>query len=183
MPTTGDQAVERAAVPADEVDGASPRRRWKIDKTLIIVSLVIGLGLALVTRGLLVSVTGDERSELPAAVESVDPVPDAEQALSQTSVFVDLESGFTGILVIDGVEIPTVDVSELADDQVEPGQQVSIPPVTVYEPGNATLTFLPSDGAPIEEFTDGEHRATLLYWPIDETRERARSFTWTFTVI
>ena len=169
----------------DERTAAGPPgvRRWRVNKSLLLVSLVIGIGLALVTRGLLIGVTGDDRAHLPEAVEEVNPVPEAEQALSQSSVFVDLLPGYTGILVVDGIELETVNVSTLADDRVEPGQQVSIPAATVYEPGNATLTFTPGASAPITEFAEGEHRVTLLYWPSDETRERARHFTWTFNVI
>jgi hypothetical protein len=163
--------------------GVRPRRRFRIDKTLLLVSLVIGLGLALVTRGLLVGITGDERANLPPLVESVIPVPEAVQVLSQTNVVVDLQTGYTGVLVIDGVEIPTIAVGELTSGDVEPGQQVVIPPVTIYEPGNATLTFTPTTGAPIEQFTEGEHRVQVVYWAIDEGRQRARSYTWTFDVV
>jgi len=172
-----------AAVDAPATASGTHRRRFKIDKTLLYVSLVVGLGLALVTRGLLLGVTGDERSHLPEAIERVDPVPDAEQALSQTSIVVDLATGYIGTLVIDGVAVETIDVSEVADDRVQPGQQVSLPPGAVYEPGNATLTFTPSAGAPIEEFLDGEHQVTVRYWPLDENEQRARTYTWSFNVV
>jgi hypothetical protein len=167
----------------DDIDHRNERRWFKLDKSLIVVLLIVGLGLSLVTRGVLLGVTGDERSDLPDAIESVDPVPDAEQALSQTGVFVDLVSGYTGRLVIDGVEIETIDVSAVADDEVAPGQQVVLPPGAVYEPGNATLTFIPGAGAPIEEFLDGEHNVTVHFWPIDESEQRSRSYTWTFNVV
>ena len=162
---------------------AGSRRRLRIDKTMVLVSLVIGLGLALVTRGLMVGVTGDDRAELPERIEEVVPVPDAEQALSQSSIFVDFVSGYTGVLIVDGVELETIDVSEIANDRVEPGQQVSVPAATVYEPGNATLTFTPGDAAAITEFAEGEHRVTVLYWRLDESRQLARRFAWTFNVI
>ena len=176
--STGDAAPEVRADPVPE-----RRRRRKVDKGLLLMSLAIGLGLALVTRGLMVGVTGDDRVELPERIEAVDPVPDAEQALRQTSVFVDLVSGYTGVLIIDGVEIETVDVSEIANDRVTPGSQVSVPAATVYEPGNATLTFTPSEAAVITEFTEGEHRVTLLYWKADESRQMARTFRWSFNII
>ena len=67
--------------------------------------------------------------------------------------------------------------------RIEPGQQVTIPPGAVYEPGNATLTFIPSAGAPIEQFLDGEHEVTVRYWLLEETEQRARSYTWTFNVV
>lgn len=161
---------------------ATPPRR-RIDPTLLIVSLVVGLGLTLVIRGLLIGVTGDERADLPDAVEEVLPVPEAEQALSQTNVFVDLETGYTGVFVIDGVEIPTVNIDELSSDTVDPGAQIAVPPVTVYEPGNATLTFTPGSDAPITEFGEGEHQVTVRYWRIDEGPQRARTYSWTFNVI
>lgn len=168
----------------EEHDATPPKaRRRRPDKTVVIASLVVGLGLALVTRGLLLGVTGDDRSPLPPLIEEIRPVAEAEQALSQTSVFVDLAAGYTGVLIIDDVEIETIDVSEVANDDVEPGQQISIPVGAVYEPGNATLSFTPGAGAPIEVFAQGPHRATVLYWRLDETRQRARTYTWTFNVI
>ena len=85
-------------------------------------------------------------------------MPDAVQVLSQTSVFVDLLTDYTGVLVIDDVEIETIDLGEIDSSAVEPGQQVDIPPATVYEPGNATLTYTPTEGAPIETFETGLHR-------------------------
>ena len=173
-------------LPADQVaaelDRAEPRRR-RVDKTLVLVSLAVALGLVLVIRGLFVGVTGDERANLPDLIEEITPVPDAVQTLSQSNVFVDLATGYTGVLVIDGVELETINVDEVGNLAVEPGQQVDLPAATIYEPGNATLTFTPSSEAPIGEFESGEHRATVIYWRIDEGRERARSFSWTFTVV
>jgi hypothetical protein len=161
--------------------------RWwrrRPDKQLVIVSLVVAVGLVLVARGIAVGITGDERSNLPDQVEEVDPVPEAVQVLSQTRVFVDLTAGYTGAIVIDGTEIPTVDVGDLAEEQnLQPGQQIDLPPETIYEPGNATLTFTPSDGALITEFTSGRHTAQVIFWKVDEGRQRPRSYTWTFTVV
>lgn len=168
-----DERDEHSAPPA-------PARRRRVDRPLLAVCAVLAIGLVLVIRGVLVGVTGDDRVPLPEAVESVMPVPDAVQALSQTNVFVDLAANHTGVLQIDGIEIPTVNVAEL---QAGPGEQVDLPPVTIFEAGNATLTFTPSEEAPIEEFASGRHEVRLVYWRIDEGRERAKSFTWTFNVV
>jgi hypothetical protein len=182
----------RVAGASDEVDprpsgdgttSAIGRPRRRVDKTLLIVSVLVAVGLALVVRGLLVGITGDERANLPDLVERVDPVPDAVQTLSQSNIFVDLATGYTGVLVIDGVEIETVNVDELRSLTVEPGQQIDLPPVTIYEPGNATLTFTPTEDAAVSKLTSGEHQAKVIYWRVDEGRQRARSFTWTFTVV
>lgn len=163
-------------------DVAAPRKR-RIDKTLLLVSFVVAVGIMLVIRGLLVGVTGEDRSNLPDEIERVDPVPDAVRVLAQTSVFVDLATGYTGRLVVDGVEIDTVSIDEVGDGQFEPGQQITLPPVTIYEPGNATLTFTPSAGAPIEEFGEGLHEATVVFWPIEDGPARSRSYTWTFNTV
>jgi hypothetical protein len=184
--------VTDTAAGSDTVRGSEPAaqpvrtRRWRRrpDKQLIIVSLVVAVGLVLVARGIAVGITGDERSNLPDQVEEVDPVPEAVQVLSQTRVFVDLIAGYTGVIVVDGTEIPTVDVGDLAVEQnLQPGQQIDLPPETIYEPGNATLTFTPGDGALITELTSGLHKAQVIFWKVDEGRQRPRSYTWTFTVV
>jgi hypothetical protein len=166
-------------------DEHGPNRRWwrRVDPSVVLVCGVVALGFALVVHGLLSGVTGDERANLPTLIEDVQPVPEAVQTLSQSNVFVDLATDYTGVLVIDGVEIETVNVDAIGSIQVQPGQQVDLPPVTIYEPGNATLTFTPSAGAPIEEFTEGQHQVTVRYWRVDQGPQRARSYTWTFTVV
>ena len=161
------------------------RAPWwrRLDKTLLLVSLVVAIGLMLVIRGVLTGVTGEDRSDLPAEIERVDPVPDAVRVLAQTSVFVDLAEGYTGRLVVDGTEIETIGIDELGNSQIEPGQQVALPPVTIYEPGNATLTFTPAAGAPIEEFGEGLHDATVIFWRIEDGPSRSQSYSWTFNTV
>ncbi|MFP5488244.1 MAG: hypothetical protein ACLGHQ_08065 [Acidimicrobiia bacterium] len=171
-------------LPVLDPDEPSSGSWWsRVDKTLLAVAVVVAIGLTFVVRGVLVGVTGDERAALPDELEEIDPVPGAVRVLAQTSVFVDLQTGYTGRLVIDGVEIETIGIDELANADLEPGQQVSVPPVTIYEPGNATLTFTPAAGAPIEEFGEGIHEATVIYWRIEDGPERSRSYTWTFNTV
>lgn len=179
-PRSDADPVDAASAPTD---GTRRRRWWQVDTPTLLALLVVTLGMGLVVRGLLVSITGDDRANLPPLVEEVSPVPEAVQVLSQSNVFVDLVTGYEGVLVIDGVEIPTVDVNDLADIAQVPGQQVDLPPVTIYAPGNATLTFTPGAGAPIQEFDQGDHRAQVIYWKTLDGRQRARTFTWTFTVL
>lgn len=184
-----DRGVPRA--PTSRHDGrvtteeTTETRPWwrRLDRTTVLMLVVLAVGSLLVVRGLLVGITGDDRADLPEFIESVQPVPEAVQVLNQANVFVDLAEGYTGVLIIDGTEIPTVSLDELVDVSVEPGQQVEVPPVARYEPGNATLTFTPSQNAPISEFVDGEHTVEVVYWRIDEGRRFARSYTWTFNVV
>jgi hypothetical protein len=187
-----DGAVSATTTPGDPAQsedadrpGRDPDLPWwrRIDRSLLVVSLVVAIGIMIVLRGVLAGVTGDDRSDVPAQIERVDPVPDAVRVLAQTRVFIDLESGYTGRLVIDGVELETIGIDELGDEQVEPGQQVDVPAATIYEPGNATLTFVPSADAPIEEFDEGLHEATVIFWRIEDGPARSRSFTWTFNTV
>jgi hypothetical protein len=169
--------------PAAERPARRPRR---IDRGLLAASLAIAAGLLLVGFGVFVSVTGDDALDLPDEIEAISPVPDAVQVLSQTNVVVDLASGYTGVLVIDDVEIETVDLGEIDQVgaiEVDPGRQVEIPPVTIFEPGNGTLTFTPSEAAVISEFSTGLHRVQVIYWRIDEGRNSASSYTWVFNVV
>ena len=160
-----------------------PAVSWwrRINLRVLAVSVVIGGGLLLIVLGVMTAVTGSEAYELPDEIEEVDPVPNAVRVPAQTRVFVDLLTGYTGVLVIDGLELPVSDLGEL-NENAQPGQQVTLPPTVIFEPGNNTLTFVPTEGAPIEEFTQGEHRATVIYWKISESRATSQSFTWTFNV-
>lgn len=186
-PTDAEVEPDTQHEPADAPParaGITRRRRWwRLDIPTLLALLVVTLGMGLVVRGLLVSITGDDRANLPPLVEEVSPVPEAVQVLSQSNVFVDLVTGYEGVLVIDGVEIPTVNVNDLADVEQVPGQQVELPPVTIFAPGNATLTFTPGAGAPIQQFDQGDHQAQVIYWKTQDGRQRARTFTWTFTVL
>jgi hypothetical protein len=35
----------------------------------------------------------------------------------------------------------------------------------------------------ISEFSDGEHRAKVIYWRVEDGRQQARSYAWTFNVV
>lgn len=141
----------------------------------------LGIAVCLVAIGLAVStaVTGDERQGLPDAIEKIDPVRGAPQVPSQTQVFVDLEVGYEGVLVVDGLELTTVNLEDL---KAQPGRELLLPPTTIYERGNATLTFNPSPESEVSEFSQGEHLIKVIYWKATEGRSRARSYSWTFTV-
>lgn len=162
------------------------RRRFagrRIDWTVVAACLVLTVGVAIVVSGVLKGVTGDERAGLPAAVESVTPVPEATQTLSQTSVIVDLLPEHYGRLTIDGAEIETINIADVVTGPAEAGSQVQLPKATIYEPGNATLTFTPTAGAPIEEFATGRHTVKLTYWRLEDGPAKARTYTWTFDVV
>jgi hypothetical protein len=164
-------------------NGAVARKR--IDPKLMLASLGIAVGLMFIILGIRSSITGDELQGLPDQIESINPVRGATQVLQQTTVFVDLAEGYTGVLVIDGVELETVSIDAQPNGGTsnDPGGQVSLPPTTIYEPGNATLTFEPSEDALITGFATGRHDATVVFWKIDEGRAQSSTFRWDFYVV
>jgi len=144
--------------------------------SLIIASCIVGMGYAVS-----ISVTGKARLGLPATIEEIDPVRSATQVPAQTRVFVDLASGYTGVLVVDGLELETVNLDDLRG-RTPSGKQISTPPTTAFEPGNATLTFHPNEDAPIDKFTEGEHVVQVIFWKVTESRASAHTYSWTFNV-
>jgi hypothetical protein len=174
-------------VQSRENDHVNMARLDRPQRILLLVSLVIAAGLVLIILGVQSSVTGRKAMALPATIENIDPVRGAVRVPAQTQVFVDLQAGYTGVLVIDGQELPTYDLNPPEGSATSvttiPGQQVSLPATTIYERGNATLTFVPTTGAPIESFAQGNHTVTVIYWKIvGGSRDRARSYTRTFSV-
>ena len=148
---------------------------------LLLASFTIALCIVAIGFALSLAVTGEEGAHLPDQIERIEPVSGATQTPAQTSVFVDLAPGYEGVLVIDGLELETVNLSDLRDETT-PGQQVTLPPTTVYEPGNATLTFDPSPNSTITTFTQGRHVVQVIYWETVEGRGSARSYSWSFEV-
>lgn len=154
----------------------------RLNPKLLVPSLGIALGIVLVIYALDAATTGDETAKLPPAIERIDPVLNATQILSQDRVFVDLRPGYTGVLVINGVQPEVFNIGEQEGIDV-PGKQLSLPPDTVFEPGNNTLSFQPTDGALIEQFNTGLNTATVRYWRIVDGEAKALSFTWSFVVV
>ena len=153
------------------------RPKW----SLLLVSLVMAICVVAVGYAFSIAVTGKARQQLPDAIENTDPVRDAVQVPAQTEVFVDMQAGYTGVLTIDGLELRTVDTRDL-QDAAKPGQQIKLPPTTIYDAGNATLTFKPSKEADIPDFSQGMHLVTVTYWKVIEGRAHARTYTWQFNV-
>ncbi len=149
---------------------------------LIVCSFIIAAGVVLAVVGVQRGLTGTKRDNLPVLIEGVSPEPNATTVPKQTRIFVDLQAGYIGVLIVDGLELKTLtqaDLQSVAGD----GKQVGQPLSTVYEEGNATLTFQPVKGAPIESLSEGAHTVGVVYWKLTDGRGVAdRSFSWTFSV-
>lgn len=160
------------------------RRPRRVNLPLLAVSFGIAIGLLLIVFGLSSATTGRDESRLPDEIESVNP-GNGDRVLRQSRITVDLVTGYEGVLIVDGIELPVARLDELSGVggvQPAPGEQVVLPPVAIYDPGNATLSFQPTPGALIESFSQGEHRVTLLFWNIEEGRQAARQYSWSFSV-
>ena len=81
----------------------------------------------------------------------------------------------------DGLELQTVNREDLQDKN-KPGQQIVLPPTVIYDAGNATLSFQPSDKSAIKEFTQGLHTVKVIYWKVTEDRSHSKSYAWSFNV-
>lgn len=160
---------------------SAPRRR--LNKELLILSVAVGLGLTLVALGFLAGTTGRDALGYPDAIVDISPAPNDRQVLSQTEISVDLQDGFEAVLVLDGVEIPTTPLSEVAGRLAEPGQQIELPPTAIYDQGNSLIRFTPTDGAVVESYSVGRHEVTVIFWEIEKGRGAARSYSWSFEVL
>jgi hypothetical protein len=198
VPSTSTDDGTAVPVPRDaassEVDHASATppalsdpeaQSWwqRLDKTLLLASLFIAVGLVLIGFAVSRAVTGNEAAHLPAAIEEITPAFDAIQVPQQSTVIADLASGYEGRLVIDGVALPTIRADEVGSQDVQPGEQVKIPPGVRFEPGNATLSFTPGDRQAIKNFDAGRHTVVVIYWRTIEGERTARSYTWSFTTV
>lgn len=170
-----------AGSPAGDVEHTSPAPpRGRLDRGLLTASFVIAAGLALIIWGFFTAITGDEGLERPLAIESISPVENAVQVLQQERIAVDLEFGHEAVLIVDDIELETTNIGEI---EAQPGEQIALPPTAIFDPGNAVISFVPNDNAAITELTQGRHVVSVVYWRLDEGRENAKSYSWSFVVV
>ena len=152
-----------------------------INRQNLVVSVGIAIGLVLIGMGLSGGTTGRAAQKLPAVIEDINPGP-GDEVLRQSQVFVDFVDGYDATLTIDGIELPITRLDELTANGAtpKPGAQVDIPPTAIYDPGNYTISFVPQEGAPITEFTQGVHKASVTYWKVTEGKSKSKSFSWEF---
>jgi len=144
---------------------------------------VAGIGLLLIVLGFMGGTTGRDALGLPDSIVSVSPAPNDRQVLSQTEISVDLADGYEAVLVLDGIEIPTTRLEDVAGGMPEPGQQLDFPPTAIYDQGNSLIRFEPQEGAPIERYSQGVHDVQVIFWKIEDGRGASRSFSWSFEVL
>jgi hypothetical protein len=99
---------------------------------------------------------------LPTSIEELIPKP-GDLVSPQSSIGVNLRDDLTGILQLNGVEIPL--------DQLQ------------IQPTVGIVTFAPGPGKDISRLPAGPNRVTVVFWPRASTREKsASSYSWSFKV-
>jgi hypothetical protein len=135
------------------------RHPWRVATVVGILLVVLNL-IALLAY---FSDTDDEGRQQPTAeIAQVKPGP-GSIASPQDDIEVQLRSGLTGVLVIDGQRIP--------EDQLE------------IDPATSRIVFRPGEDKEFETFEAGDHQATVLYWK--QTGNEPASpdnFTWSFRI-
>ena len=96
-------------------------------------------------------------------VEQLIP-PRGSEILRQEAVGVDLRPGWTGVLIINGTEIPEDQVN---DDNLESLGQ---------------LLYTAGEGKVVERFEAGENCITAVVWRVEESRADSRDISWCFNV-
>lgn len=153
--------MNRPSLGAGTTPGAKPRRkaiehpgRFAIVAVglMIVASLIVFAGIESDTK------PATDPEALPSEIVSTQPVAGTLNK-PQQAVAVVLRSDLTGVLVIDGVEIP--------EDQLD-------------RPTQSSIIFQPGADKEITRFATGPHRVEVVYWPSIRTRDDADTYSFGF---
>jgi hypothetical protein len=137
-------------LPAAEKRRSTPAHPWR----WAIVGVVVIVVLNLAIFGLDSSDTSPKGRTLPSTIDSITPAA-GELIRLQDTIGADLRDDLTGVLVLDGVEIP--------EDQL------------------AVVTFRPGTDQDLESFEAGEHTLTVRYWEQGKPRPaEPDAYSWSF---
>jgi hypothetical protein len=126
---------------------------------IVAIALILVLNLGIVLLATSDTTPGGQRA-LPNDVESISPER-GQLTGPIDDVTVDLLDNLTGVLVIDGVEIP--------EDQLDRVPELGI------------VSFRPGPGKDITRFRAGDNTVSVLYWPRTKSRPaNPPRFGWRF---
>jgi hypothetical protein len=133
----------------------------------ILVVLAVLAGLAGIVYAFSLVETGDGSDDVAVSesgpIERLIPARGSE-ILAQEAIGVDLRPGWTGVLVVNGIEIP--------EDQLDTANLASL----------GQILYTTGEGKAVEAFAAGENCATAITWRADESRANSRTTTWCFNV-
>ena len=110
---------------------------------------------------------------LDAAVRRVFPEP-GRLEIRQVRVGAELVPGYTGVLQIDGREIP--------EDQLERPGELGTENAPAGLAALGVVAFTPGPGKEIEALSPARHCATVVFWQEGTDRDAARRYQWCFNV-
>jgi hypothetical protein len=154
-----DATTPTVAAGRSRAKGSRPvfRHPWRVAIVAVAVLAVVNLGAILLASS---DTTPGGKVDLPTDVESISPENGALAGLVD-DVTVDLRDSYTGVLVIDGVEIP--------EDQLSRVEELGL------------ITFRPGAGKEISRFRAGENTVDVLYWPRTKERpDKPFHYSWRF---
>jgi len=127
---------------------------------VVAISLLVVLNLGIVLANQSDTSQQGEKA-LPVDIEAVSPEPNQLTGLVDT-VTVDLADQYSGVLVIDGVEIPEDELDRVV--------------------GIQTVSFRPGPDKAISRFRAGENQVEVKYWDgrLQDRPEKTYSFGWSF---
>jgi hypothetical protein len=148
---------------ADAPAAAPPRRKLfkhpgRVAVVAITALVVINLAIFLFNES---DTSPQGEKALPVDIQAVSPEPDQITGLVDT-VTVDLADQYSGVLVVDGIEIPEDEL-----ERVVGIQQVS---------------FRPGPDKTISRFRAGENTVVVKYWNgrLQDRPDKPYSFSWSF---
>ncbi len=135
---------------------------FTLRRVLIALGVVVAGALIVVAAGQDADDGVEEAEVAGDAVEELRPGR-GDLVLRQSEIGIDLAPSWTGVLVIDGTEIP--------EDELRRNDPLN------------QVFFAPREGRVIDALDPGRHVAAALIWrPGVEERENARTVTWAFDV-
>jgi len=131
---------------------------WRVAIVMVTLLLTLTLGATLLHNT--DTSTGGSRPSLPATIEAINPERGELTGLID-DVEVDLNDRYTGVLELDGVEIP--------EDQLDRIEQLGV------------IAFRPGPGKEFTKLRTGENTVVVHYWPRTDPRpETPLTFSWRF---
>jgi hypothetical protein len=145
-------------------DGAVDGRPKPAAGSSLSQRIVLSLIVAAAVGGLVfvaTSPTGDSGPAKPDAVEAVSP-QGGDLDLRQATIAADLAPGYTGYLLVDGVEV--------AEDDLQHVDALN------------QVILRPTEDSDLRELSPGPHCVTVVYRHIGEPRDQSSSFRWCFSL-
>lgn len=155
-------------------------RSKKVKWSRIIAPAMVAFGILLVVFALLLTNRGskDIRVEGNPIIEALVPEADSE-VLRQSTVGIDLISGYEAELTINGIPIPP--------DQINVLRDVENPLESATTGGSfgSTLNrfvFQPLNGRAVPELLGGKNCVVAEFWPLSDPSDR-KKIEWCFTAL